>query len=79
MCRGAHGTGATLMPPAKKTPKVPRRRPLLTWRDLDVEPPTDGVASQDLAALQKKYGPPQPRDPLPGQPALPTGAQENQS
>jgi hypothetical protein len=24
----------------------------------------------DLAALQERFGPPQPRDPLPGQPAL---------
>ena len=49
--------------PAKKPAKP---APPLTWKDQGVEAPDDA----DLAALQKRYGPPQPRDPLPGQPAL---------
>jgi hypothetical protein len=49
------------------TTKKPKKRPTpLTWNDAGVDVPEDA----DLAALQKKYGPPQPREPLPGQPTL---------
>jgi hypothetical protein len=33
-----------------------------------------GAVDRDLAALQEAYGPPQARDPLPGQPGLDLGA-----
>jgi hypothetical protein len=32
--------------------------------------PKEGPGVRDLEALQERYGPPQPRDPLPGQQAF---------
>jgi hypothetical protein len=52
------------------TTKKPKRPAPLTWREAGVELHPGEPEDADLAALQKKYGPPQPREPLPGQPAL---------
>jgi hypothetical protein len=53
-------------PATSKKANAKKRPAPLTWREAGVDVPEDA----DLAALQKKYGPPQPRDPIPGQPAL---------
>jgi hypothetical protein len=55
---------STIQKPAKKPPK-PKRAPLRTWED-------EGREDVDLNELPfgGRFGPPQPRDPIPGQPPL---------